>query len=61
MATAGYLLLNTRALGWLVTLMIAQTGWTELDPMEVIFAWEKNPGKWKRKTSKPWWNEVGLQ
>jgi hypothetical protein len=41
MATAGYVLLNTRAFAWLLTLLASQPVWKEFDPLEVIYAWEE--------------------
>lgn len=41
LASAGYVLLNTRAGFWLLSLLTAKPLWKEFDPMEVLFAWEK--------------------
>jgi hypothetical protein len=41
-ASAGYLLLSARASYWLLTLLLARPlMWKRLDPIEVLFAWEK--------------------
>jgi hypothetical protein len=39
-ATAGYVLLNTRAGAWLLSLLAARPLWRQLDPLEILFAWE---------------------
>jgi hypothetical protein len=41
MATSGYLLLNTRAGLWLLSLLASRPLWKQFDPMEVLFAWEE--------------------
>jgi hypothetical protein len=41
-ASAGYLVLSARASYWLLTLLLARPlVWKRLDPMQVLFAWEK--------------------
>jgi hypothetical protein len=41
-ASAGYLVLSARASYWLLTLLLARPlMWKRLDPIEVLFAWEK--------------------
>jgi hypothetical protein len=40
-ATSGYLLLNTRAGYWLLSLLTSRPLWKQFDPLEVLFAWEK--------------------
>jgi hypothetical protein len=40
-ATAGYVLLNTRAASWLLSLLSARPVWKQFDPLEVIYAWEE--------------------
>ncbi len=40
-ASAGYVLLNTRAGIWLVSLLAAKPLWRRFDPLDVLFAWEK--------------------
>jgi hypothetical protein len=41
LASTGYVLLNTRAGVWLLSLLLAKPVWKELDPLEVLYAWEK--------------------
>jgi hypothetical protein len=41
LATAGYVLFNTRAGSWLLSLLTAKALWKDFDPIEVLFAWEK--------------------
>ncbi|HJT77183.1 MAG TPA: hypothetical protein VJ739_08275, partial [Gemmataceae bacterium] len=41
LATTGYLLLNTRTGVWLLSLLAARPLWKELDPLEVLYAWER--------------------
>jgi hypothetical protein len=43
-ATAGYVLLNTRTGYWLLSLLTARPLWQQLDPLEVLYAWEKERG-----------------
>jgi hypothetical protein len=39
--TAGYVLLNTRAVYWFLSALLARPAvWRPFDPLEVIFAWE---------------------
>ncbi|MCI0464020.1 MAG: hypothetical protein L0Z62_44365 [Gemmataceae bacterium] len=45
MAGAGYVLLNTRAVYWLLSLLAARPLWRRFDPLEVLFAWEKEAGQ----------------
>jgi hypothetical protein len=40
-ATTGYVLLNTRAGYWLLSLLSAKPLWQEFDPLEVLYVWEK--------------------
>jgi hypothetical protein len=40
LATAGYVLLNTRAGFWLLSLMTTRPLWKDFDPLEVVYAWE---------------------
>jgi hypothetical protein len=40
-AGAGYVLLNTRATAWLLSLLAARPLWRGFDPLEILFAWEK--------------------
>jgi len=62
LATTGYLLLNTRALSWVLTLMLSQSAWQNLDPLEVIYAaQDDDPENQKAKASRFWWQEVGLR
>ena len=44
-ATAGYVLLNTRAGPWLLSLLAAKPLWKQLDPLEILFAWEEKEGR----------------
>jgi hypothetical protein len=41
LASTGYLLLNTRAGLWLLGLFMAKPLWKEFDPLEVLYAWER--------------------
>jgi hypothetical protein len=45
LAGAAYLLLNTRARDWLVGLLAARPLWRDLDPLEILFAWEKESAR----------------
>jgi hypothetical protein len=45
LAGSAYLLLNTRARDWLVSLLAARPLWRNLDPLEILFAWEKEPAR----------------
>jgi hypothetical protein len=47
-ATAGYVLLHTRAAPWLLSLLAARPFWKQLDPLEVLFAWEQREGRGAR-------------
>jgi hypothetical protein len=40
-AASGYVLLNTRAGYWVLSLLMSRPLWKQFDPMEVLFAWEK--------------------
>jgi hypothetical protein len=40
LATAGYVLLNTRAGFWLLSLLTAKPMWKDFDPLEVLYNWE---------------------
>jgi hypothetical protein len=44
-ATAGYVLLNTRAGSWLLGALAARPLWRQFDPLEVLFAWEEKQGQ----------------
>jgi len=49
-ASAGYLLLTSRSVFWLLSALTARPLWKQLDPLEVLFAWEKDKEKmrgWK--------------
>jgi hypothetical protein len=41
LATAGYVLLNTRTGVWMLSLLTSRPLWRDLDPLEVLYAWEK--------------------
>jgi hypothetical protein len=41
LASAGYVLLNTRAGFWLLSLLTSKPLWKEFDPLEILYAWEK--------------------
>jgi VCBS repeat-containing protein len=42
-AGAGYVVLNARILGWVLSLVLARPlAWRGLDPLEVLYAWEKD-------------------
>ena len=41
LASTGYVLLNTRAGIWLLSVLTAKPLWREFDPLEVLYAWEK--------------------
>jgi hypothetical protein len=45
LASAGYLLLNTRAGLWILSLLTARPLWKEIDPLEIAYAWEREQGK----------------
>ena len=40
-ASAGYILLNTRTGFWLVSLMASRPLWKQFDPLEILYAWEE--------------------
>jgi streptogramin lyase len=41
-ASTGYVLLNTRAGLWLLSALTAKPLWREFDPLEVLYAWERD-------------------
>ena len=41
LASAGYVLLNTRAGVWALSLLTSRPLWNELDPLEIVCAWDK--------------------
>ena len=42
--TAGYVLLNTRAVYWFLSAVLARPAiWRPFEPLEVIYAWERDP------------------
>jgi hypothetical protein len=44
-ATAGYVLLNTRAVYWFISALLARPAvWRRFDPIDVIYSWEKRDG-----------------
>lgn len=44
-ATAGYVLLNTRAVYWFISALLARPAvWRRFDPIDVIYSWEKGEG-----------------
>jgi hypothetical protein len=43
-AATGYIALNTRLGLWLLSLLTSQPLWRQFDPLEVLYAWEANPG-----------------
>jgi hypothetical protein len=44
-ATAGYVLLSPRLAYWLLSALLARrTVWKPFDPLEVVYAWEKEKG-----------------
>jgi hypothetical protein len=44
-ATAGYVLLSPRLAYWFLSALLARrTVWKPFDPLEVVFAWEKEKG-----------------
>jgi hypothetical protein len=43
-ATSGYVLLNTRAGYWLLSLLTSQPLWKQFDPLEVLSAGEEEAG-----------------
>ncbi len=40
-ASAGYVLLNTRTGFWLLSLMASRPLWKQFDPLEILYAWEE--------------------
>jgi hypothetical protein len=41
-ATAGYVLLNTRAVTWFISALLARPAvWRRFDPIDVIYSWER--------------------
>jgi hypothetical protein len=45
-AVAGYVLLNTRAVYWFLSALLARPAvWRRFDPLEVVFAWEKDAAR----------------
>jgi hypothetical protein len=52
-ASAGYVLLNTRTGFWLLSLMAARPLWKQFDPLEILYAWEeedKESGETREET-----------
>jgi hypothetical protein len=45
LASTGYLLLNTRVGPWLLSVLMAKPLWKQCDPLEVLYAWEKEQGE----------------
>jgi hypothetical protein len=44
-ATAGYVLLSPRLAYWVLSALLARrTVWKPFDPLEVVYAWEKENG-----------------
>jgi hypothetical protein len=44
-ATAGYVLLNTRAVYWFISALLARPAvWRRFDPIDVIYSWEQRDG-----------------
>jgi hypothetical protein len=44
-ATAGYVLLSPRLAYWLLSALLARrTVWKPFDPLEVVYAWERENG-----------------
>ena len=53
-ATAGYVLLNTRAVYWFISALLARPAvWSRFDPIDVICAWdeEQESGKQSEETA----------
>jgi Calx-beta domain len=44
LASAGYVLLNTRTGLWLLSLLTAKPLWRQFDPLEILYAWEQQGG-----------------
>jgi hypothetical protein len=44
LASAGYVLLNTRTGLWLLSLLTAKPLWRQFDPLEILYAWEQEGG-----------------
>ena len=45
-AGVGYVMLNTRLLAWLLSLLLARPlMWKQIDPLEVLYAWEKEKAR----------------
>jgi hypothetical protein len=42
LASSGYVMLNTRAGLWLLSLLMARPAWKQFDPLEVLYAWEQD-------------------
>ena len=40
-ASAGYMLLNTRTGFWLLSLMASRPLWKQFDPLEILYSWEE--------------------
>ena len=40
-ASAGYVLLNSRTGFWLLSLMASRPLWKQFDPLEILYAWEE--------------------
>jgi hypothetical protein len=50
-AVAGYVLLNTRAVYWFLSALLARPAvWRRFDPLEVVYAWEKDGGRRPRSS-----------
>jgi hypothetical protein len=44
-ATACYVLLSSRAVLWIIMALLSRPLWRQWDPLEVLFAWEKEQEK----------------
>lgn len=62
LASAGYLLLSTRASYWLLSVLTARPlFWKRFDPLEVLFAWDRKKKRRGAKGAPPDEEEESLQ
>ena len=54
LASAGYVVLNTRAVYWFLSALLARPAiWRRFDPLDVIYAWEREREDLTSRTPKP--------
>jgi hypothetical protein len=53
LASAGYLYLTTRGASWLLSVLTSRPLWKRLDPLDVLFAWEKEKERRRAQGKEP--------